>query len=186
MQNLLVLPVIGAGLMLELIAPRFARKAKLRSIVTAALMLTVLGSIVPQLLEGNDFGNYLRVLLPFLLFLLGYRVMCHPWHDQRIGQIEKVLFWANVLCLLFTLAYGIKPGHRPGRRPLPDCFPHHSGPSGCLAPRIRHREALYEVLHPGLPGHGADQTAERHAQPDAGTLLLLMLATWLGAPSIIA
>jgi FtsH-binding integral membrane protein len=70
-QILLVIPVLGAGFILELISPRFARKAKLRSIVSIALMVTVLGSIVPQLLEGNDFGNYLRVLLPFLLFLLG-------------------------------------------------------------------------------------------------------------------
>ena len=184
-QILLVIPVLGAGFVLELIAPRFARKAKLRSIVSVAVMVTVLGSIVPQLLEGNDFGNYLRVLLPFLLFLLGYRVMCHPWHEQRIGQIEKALFWANVLCLLFTLVYGMK-----------------TTATGLDDVRYRIVSPTFLVLQAALLHEFV--IAKRFTKFSIfifmitvviellsvtrslmlGTLLLLMLATWLGAPSI--
>jgi hypothetical protein len=106
-QLLLTVPTLGAGLILALIAPRFVRTSRLRSFVTFALMIGVAGSLIPQLIQGNDFGNYLRVLLPFALFLLGYMAACHPWHEQRIEQIEKALFWANVISLVFTFVYGM-------------------------------------------------------------------------------
>ena len=71
------------------------------------MLLCVLGSIVAQFVQDNDTGNYLRVLLPFLLFLLGYLVACRPWSEYRIAQFEKALFVANVISLLFTFVYGI-------------------------------------------------------------------------------
>jgi hypothetical protein len=109
-QIFLVLPTIGAGVALLLIAPRFARRSKLRSFVTVALSITIVGSVVTQLVQGNDMGNYLRVLLPFLLMLLGYFVGCHPWNQQRLEQIERVMFWAMVVSLFFSFAYGMATG----------------------------------------------------------------------------
>jgi hypothetical protein len=109
-QILMVLPTIGAGLTLTLIAPRFLHKSHLRSIIAGALLLTILGSIVTQVLQGNDFSNYLHVLLPFLLFLLGYLAACHPWQAQRLEQFERAMFWAMVVSLLFTFVYGMDVG----------------------------------------------------------------------------
>ncbi|CDY75908.1 FIG00456118: hypothetical protein [Caballeronia glathei] len=109
-QILLVLPSVAAGLVLVLLAPRITRRSRLRRFVTAALMLTIAGSAVTQLLQGNDIGNYLRVLLPFLLLLLGYFVGCHPWNQERVEQIEKVMFWSMVVSLVFSFAYGMATG----------------------------------------------------------------------------
>jgi hypothetical protein len=106
-QFLLVVPTLGAGVILALIAPRSRYSSGFRSFVTAALIVTVAGSFITQLVQGNDVGNYLRVLLPFALFLLGYIVACHPWNEQRIQQIEKAIFWANVISLIFTFVYGM-------------------------------------------------------------------------------
>jgi hypothetical protein len=106
-QFLLTVPTLGAGVILALIAPRFVHGSRLRTFVTFALVVSVAGSLITQLMRGNDFGNYLRVLLPFGLFLLGYMAACHPWHEQRIEQIEKALFWANVIALIFTFVYGM-------------------------------------------------------------------------------
>jgi hypothetical protein len=105
-QYLIAIPTLGAGMILCMIAPRFAHKSGFRSFTAGALVLTLFGSLVPQLLEGNEFGNYLRVLLPFLLFTLSFVTICHPWNETRIEQIEKALFWANVVALIFTLVYG--------------------------------------------------------------------------------
>ncbi|SAL38709.1 hypothetical protein [Caballeronia humi] len=110
LQVLLVLPAIAGGIALLLIAPHFARRSKLRKFVTAALLLTIVGSAVTQVLQGNDFGNYLRVLLPFLLMLLGYFVACHPWNQDRLEQIEKIMFWSMVVSLFFSFAYGMATG----------------------------------------------------------------------------
>lgn len=109
-QVLLTLPTLGAGLALWLIAPRFAVRSKLRSFVTFSLILCVPASVITQLIQGNDFGNYMRVLLPFALFMLGYLACCRPWQDSRIEQIEKAMFWANVICMLFTFVYGLATG----------------------------------------------------------------------------
>ena len=65
-QFIFVLPAIAAGIALLLIAPRFHERSRLRSVVTWSLILCVFGSIVAQLVQDNDTGNYLRTLLPFL------------------------------------------------------------------------------------------------------------------------
>jgi hypothetical protein len=109
-QVLLVAPTLAAALALVFIAPRFRQPSPLRRFVTFCLLLSVPGSLISQFVQGNDFGNYLRVVLPFLLFLLGYAMACHPWHENRIGQMEKALFWANLICLVFTFIFGIATG----------------------------------------------------------------------------
>ncbi|CAB3638183.1 hypothetical protein [Paraburkholderia rhynchosiae] len=109
-QFVFVIPAAAAGLALLLIAPRFHDRSRLRSIVTASLLLCVFGSVVAQLTQDNDSGNYLRVLLPFVLFMLGYLVACRPWSEQRIAHFEKALFAANVISLVFTFVYGIATG----------------------------------------------------------------------------
>ncbi|WP_454874817.1 hypothetical protein [Paraburkholderia xenovorans] len=109
-QFIFVLPAIAAGIALLLIAPRFHERSRLRSAVTWSMMLCVFGSIVAQLVQDNDSGNYLRVLLPFILFMLGYLVACRPWSEFRIAQFEKALFIANVISLVFTMVYGLATG----------------------------------------------------------------------------
>lgn len=104
---LLVLPSIAAGLALLLIAPRFHAPSRLRSVVTISTLLCVFGSILAQLVQGNDTGNYLRTLLPFVLFMVGYLVACRPWSEYRLTQFEKALFLANVISLVFTFVYGM-------------------------------------------------------------------------------
>ncbi|WP_260854066.1 hypothetical protein [Paraburkholderia sp. BCC1886] len=109
-QFIFVVPAIAAGLALLLIAPRFHERSRLRSIVTFSMLLSVFGSIVAQLIQDNDGGNYLRVLLPFLLFLLGYLVACRPWSEYRIAQIERALFVGNLISMIFTFVYGMATG----------------------------------------------------------------------------
>jgi hypothetical protein len=106
----LVLPAAAAGVALLLIAPRFHERSRLRSAITFSMLLCVFGSIVAQLVQDNDTGNYLRTLLPFVLFLLGYLVACRPWSDYRLAQFERALFVANLISLVFTFFYGMATG----------------------------------------------------------------------------
>jgi hypothetical protein len=184
MQVVMLLPVLGAGLILWLIAPSFTRRSRFRSIITAAIMLTVVGSIAAQLLQGNDFGNYLRTLLPFGLFLLGYLAACRPWQADRLEQFEKALFWSMVISLVFTFAYGMATS---------------AGPIGEV------RYLIVSVTFLGLQGVILHQfvVAKRITKLTlaiflgtimiellsvtrsllVGTVLLFMFATWLSAPS---
>ncbi|SIT42888.1 conserved membrane hypothetical protein [Paraburkholderia ribeironis] len=109
-QFVFVAPAMAAGLALLLIAPRFHERSRLQSVVTISMLLCVFGSIVAQLVQDNDVGNYLRTVLPFVLFMLGYFVACRPWSEYRISQFEKALFVANVISLVFTLVYGMATG----------------------------------------------------------------------------
>jgi len=109
-QWLAVFPAFGGALALALIGPRFAHPTPLRGFVAGALWLSVGGSVVAQLMQGNDVGNYLRVLLPFLLFALGFAAACRPWRPARVAQIEHALWYANVLCLAFTFVFGLAVG----------------------------------------------------------------------------
>ncbi|WGS50578.1 hypothetical protein LFL96_03455 [Paraburkholderia sp. D15] len=106
-QFVFVVPSFAAGLALLLIAPRFRERSRLRTIVTASMMLCVFGSVVAQFVQDNDVGNYLRTLLPFVLFLLGYLVACRPWSEFRLTQFERSLYVGNLISALFTLVYGI-------------------------------------------------------------------------------
>lgn len=106
-QWLVVLPALAGAAILALIGPRFTRASRLRSFVTGALVLSLAGSVIAQLLQHNPVSNYLRVLLPFLLFGLGYAAMCRPWHPVRLAQMRRALYWANVLGLVFTFVFGM-------------------------------------------------------------------------------
>ncbi|TDN67443.1 hypothetical protein [Paraburkholderia sp. BL10I2N1] len=106
-QVLLAVPAIFAGMVLVLIGPRFTGHSRVRTVVTAALCLTLFGSLVPELVQHNDPGNYMRVLLPFVLFLLGYRVACSAWDAKRIGQIERVLYYAMSISLVYSFVNGM-------------------------------------------------------------------------------
>ena len=106
-QILLVIPVAAAGAALALIGPRQRERCALRTLMTVSLMLAVPASAFTQWLQENDLGQYLRVLLPFALFQLGFVAACRPWQESRLEQFEKALFWANVVSLAFTCLYGI-------------------------------------------------------------------------------
>ncbi|TXC88734.1 O-antigen ligase family protein [Paraburkholderia azotifigens] len=186
-QVLLVAPTLAAALALIFIAPRFRQASPLRRFVTLCLMLSVPGSLISQLVQGNDFGNYLRVVLPFLLFLLGYAMACHPWHENRIGQIEKALFWANLICLVFTFIFGIATG---------------GGMGGIADVRFR----IVSVTLLGLQGVLLHEfVLARRFSPFMlavflgtvlvellsvtrslliGTMLLFLMAAWMSAPSL--
>jgi hypothetical protein len=183
-QILLVVPSVGAGFLLLLIAPRFERRSHLRKLITLGLLSTIIGSVFTQAMQGNDVGNYLRVMLPFLLFLLGYSVACHPWSDQRLAQIEKALFWAMIVSLVFSFMYGAATG-------------------GGLD-KVRFR--IVSVTFLGLQAILLHEfvVAKRHTRFALvlfivtiviellsvtrslllGTALLFVLATWLSAPSL--
>ncbi|SIT36155.1 conserved membrane hypothetical protein [Paraburkholderia piptadeniae] len=185
-QVLLVLPVLAAAVALMFIAPRFKQPSPLRSFVTFCLVLSVPCSLISQLVQGNDFGNYMRVILPFLLFLLGYEMACHPWHEDRIGQMEKALFWANLVALIFTLIFGIAT----------------SGGLGAIAD-VRYRIVSVTLL--GLQGVLLHEfVLARRFSPFmlatflvtvliellsvtrsllVGTVVLFLLAAWMSAPS---
>jgi hypothetical protein len=109
-QIALVIPVLLSGLVLALTGPRFRDASTLKSVAAFAVTLTVVGSIVPQLLHGNDLGNYMRVLLAFLLFMVGFYIGCHPWTDARLQQFRRLMFMSLTLSLIFTLAYGTASG----------------------------------------------------------------------------
>ncbi|WP_051381297.1 hypothetical protein [Paraburkholderia mimosarum] len=106
-QWLVVVPALAGAAILAMIGPRFARASRLRTFVTRALVLSLVGSVIAQMLRHNPLGNYLRVMLPFLLFALGYAAMCRPWHPIRIMQMQRALYYANVLCLGFTFVFGL-------------------------------------------------------------------------------
>lgn len=106
-QVLLAIPVLLAGAILALIGPRFRDRSPLRAWLTVSLILAVPASLFTQWLQENSIGQYLRVLLPFALFQLGFIVACRPWQEARIEQFEKALFWANAVSLGFTFLYGL-------------------------------------------------------------------------------
>ncbi len=106
-QIFLTIPALGAGVILSLIGPRFRDRSPLRSLMTVSLILAVPASLVTQWLQENSVGQYLRVLLPFALFQLGFIAACRPWQEERIEQFEKALFWANAVSLGFTCLYGL-------------------------------------------------------------------------------
>jgi hypothetical protein len=109
-QILLAVPALAGGAMLMLIAPRITDRSSLRSFVWLAIALAVPGSLVTQLIQDNPIGQYLRVLLPFVLFQMGFIVACRPWQEGRVEQFEKAMFWANVIALAFTFVYGMATG----------------------------------------------------------------------------
>jgi len=110
LQYALVAPVLLSGFLLSLRGPRFRTRSQLRSIVTSALILTVCGSLVTEIVQGNDPGQYLRVALSFVLFALGYSVGCHPWSEERLRTINRWLLWSLALSTFASLVIGLMGG----------------------------------------------------------------------------
>ncbi|WP_155627785.1 hypothetical protein [Burkholderia vietnamiensis] len=106
-QILLVVPALLSGILLALSAPPFRKSSALRSFATIAVTLTVAGSVVTQILQSNDPGNYLRVLLAFLLFMIGFYIGRNPWADDRLRLFRRVIFGSMALSLIFSFAYGM-------------------------------------------------------------------------------
>ncbi|WER48967.1 hypothetical protein CupriaWKF_17435 [Cupriavidus sp. WKF15] len=183
-QILLTVPALGAALVLALIAPRFAAGNRFSALVMAALLLTVPCSVVPHVLQGNDMGNYLRVLLPFMLLMAGYLATCRPWHVKRVEQIELAMFSGMVVSLLFAFGYGMAVG------------------GGLETVRFRIVSVVFLALQ-GLLLHEivvarritrfklllflvslAIELLSVTRSLLVGTALLFCLATWLAAPSL--
>ena len=95
-QWLVVIPALGSTLILVMIAPRFTHPAPLRTFVATAVALSIGGSVVTQLAQGNDVGNYLRVLLPFMLLLLRMRLL-------PLLLFMLLLLWLRGMWLLWLL-----------------------------------------------------------------------------------
>lgn len=184
LQILITVPVLGAGLILWLIAPSFTRRSRLRSIITAGTIMTVAGSIVAQLVQGNDFGNYLRTVLPFGLFLLGYLAACRPWQGDRLVQFEKALFWSMALSLVFTFAFGIATSGGPlddvRYRIISSTF---LGLQGVLLHQFVIAKRFTKINLALFLGTILIELLSVTRSLLVGSVLLFMFATWLSAPS---
>jgi hypothetical protein len=183
-QVVMMLPVLGAGLILWLIAPSFTRRSRFRSIITAATITTVVGSIVTQLMQGNDFGNYLRTLLPFGLFLLGYLAACRPWQADRLAQFEKALFWSMVISLVFSFVYGMATSGGPlddvRYRIISVTF---LGLQGVILHEFVVAKRITKVTLAILLGTILIELLSVTRSLLVGTVALFIFATWLSAPS---
>jgi MFS family permease len=182
-QVLLALPTLAAGLTLALIAPRFTRGSGLRLAITAGVLLTVLGSLVAQLLQGNPFDNYLRVLLPFVLFLLGYLAACHPWPAERIAQFERAMFWAMTVSLVFSFVYGMAVGGGLDKVRFRIVSVTFLALQGVLLHEfvVAKRSTRFSLLL--FVASVVIELLSVTRSLLVGTALLFMLATWLGATS---
>jgi hypothetical protein len=183
-QYLLVAPTLAAGGLLLLIAPAAAARTTLQRLVSLALLLAIPGSLVAQLINDNDVNNYLRVLLPFALFFIGYHVACRGWDARRTEQIERAVFWSSVVCFVFSFCFGLATVHGLDNLRFRIISPTFLGLQGILlhefviAKRVR-------VLTAAL--FAAMLVAELLSVTRSlliGTLLLLALATWMAAPSL--
>ncbi|MDN7182731.1 hypothetical protein M0D69_32880 [Caballeronia sp. SEWSISQ10-4 2] len=184
MQVIMMMPVLGAGLILWLIAPSFTRRSRFRSIITAATITTVVGSIVTQLMQDNDFGNYLRTVLPFGLFLLGYLAACRPWQADRLEQFEKALFWSMVVSLVFSFAYGVATSGGPlddvRYRIISVTF---LGLQGVILHEFVVAKRITKVTLAILLGTILIELLSVTRSLLVGTVALFIFATWLSAPS---
>ncbi|MGO4331444.1 hypothetical protein, partial [Cupriavidus sp. M-11] len=184
LQILLAVPALGGGIALALIAPRFTGRTRLSRLVMAALMLTVPGSLVPHLLQGNETGNYLRVLLPFLLFLIGYLAARHPWPQDRLEQVETAMFTGMAVSLLFTFGYGMAVGGGLENVRFRIVAPAFLALQGVLlhefviARRVSKSNLLLFIVTVVVELLSVTRSLL------VGTVLLFLFATWLSAPSI--
>ncbi|WP_181321811.1 hypothetical protein [Trinickia symbiotica] len=182
-QILVVAPTLFAGAVLILTGPRFAEHSRLRALVSLALMLAVPASAITQWVNRNDFDEYLRVLLPFILFQLGFIVACRPWREAHIYRMERAIFWANAINLAFTFVHGMQTGG-----PLADVRYHIVsvtllGLQGVLLHEFVIAKR-FTTLTLGL--FFATILVELLSVTRSlliGTVLLFMLAVWMSAPS---
>ncbi|WP_321796419.1 hypothetical protein [Caballeronia sp. J97] len=181
---LLTVTAMAAACAILLIAPRFARRSRMRALVTSLFLLTIFGSVATQWLQGNDAGNYARVILPFLLMLLGYFVGCRPWDAQRLAQIERAMIWSVIASLVFGVGFDLSMSDGIGTldiRIVPAAFL-------CLQGLLLH-ECIFArriARFAGLLFLATIVIEILFGVPSllAGTALLIAYATWLAAPSI--
>lgn len=184
-QILLTVPSMLAGCLLLLVAPRFARRSRLRTAVTSLFLLTILGSVATQVLQGNDSGNYMRVILPFVLMLLGYFVGCRPWDSKRLEQLERAMYWSMIASLIFSFGYGMATSNGG----LADVrFRIVSVTFLCLQGLLLHEFVVAKrITKFTVALFLATVVIELLSVTRSllvGTVLLFVYATWLGAPSI--
>ncbi|SAL00652.1 hypothetical protein AWB78_05990 [Caballeronia calidae] len=183
-EILLSVTAMGAACAMLLIAPRFARRSRMRTFVTSLFLLTMLGSVATHLLQGNDPGNYTRVILPFVLMLLGFFVGCRPWDPQRLEQIERAMYWSMIASLAFSLGIGIAMSgglDNASLRSVPVTFLCLQGlllHEIVFAKRIAGTAVLLFLATIVIELFDGTRTLL------AGTVLLFVYAAWLAAPSI--
>ncbi|SPB15859.1 hypothetical protein NOV72_03065 [Caballeronia novacaledonica] len=175
---------MGAACAILLIAPRFARRSRMRALVTSLFLLTIFGSVATQLLQGNEAGNYARVILPFLLMLLGYFVGCRPWDAQRLEQIERALIGAMIASLVSGIGYDLLMSDGAANMSM------HVMPVTflCLQGLLLHEFVFAQRIakFAALLFLATIVIEIFCATPSllAGTALLIAYATWLASPSI--
>ncbi|SAK76233.1 hypothetical protein AWB76_04989 [Caballeronia temeraria] len=181
---LLTVTSMGAACAILLIAPRFARRSRMRTLVTSLFLLTIVGSVATQWLQGNDAGSYARVILPFLLMLLGYFVACRPWDARRLEQIERALIGSMIASLVFSAGFEIAMTDGPvsmNLRVAPVTFL-------CLQGLLLHEFIFAQrITKSAVLLFLATIVIEiLFGTPSllAGTVLLIVYATWLAAPSM--
>ncbi|GJH25983.1 hypothetical protein IAG25_17060 [Caballeronia sp. EK] len=181
---LLTVTSMGAACAILLIAPRFARRSRMRTLVTSLFLLTIFGSVATQLLQGNDAGNYARVILPFLLMLLGYFVGCRPWDAQRLEQIERAMIGSLIASIVFGVGFDIAMSEGTGNMSM------HVVPVTflCLQGLLLHEFVFAQRIAKlaALLFLATIAVEIVCATPSllVGTVLLIAYATWLAAPSI--
>lgn len=109
-QYLMVAPVLLCGPLLAISVQRFRSNCQLRRLMTVTMILTLIGSVFPNFMEGNIFENYLRVLLSYILFAIGYAVGCQPWTDTRLQTLERFFYISCVFSLFASFFYGVFGG----------------------------------------------------------------------------
>ncbi|MBN3788769.1 hypothetical protein [Burkholderia sp. Ac-20353] len=180
-QYALVAPALLSGILLALIGPRFRFRSKLRQIVSLSIMLTIVGSIVPYIIQGNEADKYLRAVFPSLLFAIGYAAGCHPWSEKRARAFEKWLFYSMALSSIGSFISGLATGG-----PIDDVRYHIVSPTllgfqGYLLYMIvvlRHRTPLilaFFALTLGIELFSVTRSLL------IGTILLFFLAAWISA-----
>jgi hypothetical protein len=184
LQILLVAPALIAGALLALSGPRFGGRSQLRTFVTAALVVTVAGSIVTQLVQGNDIGNYLRVILPFILFLVAYLVGCHPWTERRLKAFNRYIFVGMALSMAASFAYGMLTGGSIDEVRYKVVSPVLLGFQGMLLYDIVVRRQRAKVAAVFFAATLIVELLSVTRSLLVGTILLFILATWLAAPTV--
>lgn len=183
-QIALVIPVLLSGFLLALSGPRFRNASTLRSLAFLAVTLTVAGSVVPQILQGNDPGNYLRVLLAFLLFMIGFHIGCHPWADARLMRFRQLMFVSMALSLVVSLVYGMASGGSIIDARFKIVSPVLLGFQGFLLYDIVTKRSATRTEFVAFIFTLAVELLSVTRSLMLGTILLFCLATWLGSRSL--
>ncbi|MGF7135436.1 hypothetical protein P3T40_006944 [Paraburkholderia sp. EB58] len=184
LQIALAVPPIITGILLALKGPKFRYRSQLRSFVIGALVVTVVGSIVPQLINGNEIGNYLRVLLAFILFLIGYLAGCHPWSESRSKSFDFCIFAGMALSMVMSFVFGMATGGSIDDVRYHIISPVLLGFQGTLLYDIVMQRSRSKIALALFVATMVIELLSVTRSLLIGTVLLFSLATWLAAPTI--